>query len=173
MISFCVFLFIFFLLIKTKIEFDEIRDRLDMLTQKQNEHLKEIASNSIKSKKHLSAVKTATDISSQSSRSASPSVKSSAFNQSRVTKLKEPLSSSSSEESSSTEDEKSKPKIKFSNDNEVWKKTLSDHSINNNVEKSSSISGNNSIKALVPKVNDTSNNDSYEDDFNTSKSSSK
>lgn len=80
------------MLFQTKFEFDEIRERLDALTQKQDEHLKEIASSSTKVKKSIRAPN---DTISPISHSPSYSItKSPSPNRSRI-KLKENLVSSS------------------------------------------------------------------------------
>jgi hypothetical protein len=200
-------------------EFDEIRDRLDSLTQKQNEHLKEIVGSKGKSHQNV-IIKVASDSSTVSSRSVSPRFTKQSHSKSPILSSKKlessiimderpaskspasqtkapvfntitrpktpPLNQSrmlekktSNDESSETESEETTPK----NEKDIladWNKKPSDHSITTDIkttsrmekyskeDTSSNSSLNNSLKATKKKSNEL---DSYEDDFNSSKSS--
>ena len=200
-------------------EFDEIRNRLDSLTQKQNEHLKEIVGTKGKSHQNV-IIKVASDSSTETSRSVSPGftkkshskspiasskklessiiiderpaskspasqTKAPAFNP--ITRPKTPPFNQSrtidkkllSDESSEIESEEMTPK----NEKEIladWNKKSGDQSITTDIKTTSRMekyskedtstnsSLNNSLKANKKKSNEI---DSYEDDFNSSKSS--
>lgn len=198
-------------------EFDEIRNRLDTLTQKQNEHLKEVVGTKLKSSPNVSnkVTKVISDTSSTtSSRSASPGYnkeknlnpvvslilnerpaskspgsqtkapvvnlatrpKTPPLNQSRVTGVKVFNEESSEDESLS---EEKTPK----NEKEIladWnRKPTTDQSASMDIKTTSRIEKfkgdsssnstlNNSLKITNKKAKDL--NDSYDDDFDSSKS---